>query len=70
MVDYVYRKKAYKAARERVRNAMLTKKLEKPAIIAIAKQVLDSQYPNAGVNMDDLINACLYYQEGISKNKE
>lgn len=69
MIDYVYRKKAYKAARERVRNVMLTKELDTPAIIAIAKKVLDSQYPNAGVNMDDLIKACRSYQEGTKQNK-
>ena len=60
--DYALNKKAYKAVRERIRNVMMTKPLDKPAILSIAKQFLDDHYPDAYVDLNDLCGACLYWQ--------
>lgn len=66
MTDYAYRRQAYKAARQKVRDAMVQKKLDEPSIVAIAMKVIDSDYPGAKVDIPDLVGACLYYQQSLS----
>ena len=65
MTDYVYRRQAYKAARQKVREAMIHRRLDQAAIIDIAQGVIDSDYPGAKVDISDLVGACLYYQQGM-----
>ena len=61
--EYKENRKAYKAVREKIRNAMIQKRLDKPAILSIAKKYLDKEYPNNYVDLNDLVGACLYWQE-------
>jgi hypothetical protein len=67
MTDYVYRRQAYKAAREKVRHAMVLETLDAKAIIAIARPVIDADFPEAGVDLEDLVGACLFYQQQLKK---
>ena len=55
---------AYKAVRQKVRNAMIQKELAAPAIINIAQRFLREKFPEAYVNLDDLCGACLFWQKG------
>lgn len=66
MTDYAYRRQAYKAARQKVREAMIDSRLNESEIIAIAKQVIESDYAGSDVDMSDLVGACLHYQQGIT----
>lgn len=66
MTDYAYRRQAYKAARQKVREAMADRRLSEPEIVAIAKGFVDSDFPGSDVDMRDLVGACLHYQQGMT----
>ncbi len=63
MRDYARNRNAYKTARERVRNVMRQRHVDKAAVIAIAKGVLSEEFPDAYVDLDDLCGACLFWQD-------
>jgi len=61
---YVKRRDAYKAARQVIRDAMALGSLDEVTIENIAKDVL-KEYKDVKVDIDDLVGACLYYQDQV-----
>lgn len=67
MVDFIYRRKAYKAARDKVRAEMHSRKLSRAEIMEIAVTTINSDFPGVCVDIYDLIGACIFYQQKLAR---